>query len=163
MPWYKQFWPWFLILLPGSAVAGGIVTLFIAFDKQDSLVVDDYYKEGLAINRVLAEDDAARHLQLHADLAVNLTDGDVEVSLNGKTDGLPPSLELKWIHPISSAKDFSMTLQRSSGAHYRGHLAAGHVNQKLPGRWHVQLDGSRPQPWRLRREIDLDRGQRFDL
>ena len=126
-------------------------------------MVDDYYKEGLAINRVLAEDDVARRLQLHADLSVDLKGGEVDVSLNGKTDSLPQSLQLRWVHPISSAKDFTMTLTRSSGAHYQGHLDNGHVNQQLPGRWHVQLDSSLPQPWRLRREIDLDSGRRFDL
>ena len=49
-PWYKQFWPWFVISLPASAVVAGIITVFIAFDNADSLVVDDYYKAGLAIN-----------------------------------------------------------------------------------------------------------------
>jgi hypothetical protein len=29
-PWYVQFWPWFLILLPAAAVVASIVTLIIA-------------------------------------------------------------------------------------------------------------------------------------
>ena len=50
-PWYRQFWPWFLIALPATVVVAGLTTWWIAAHKADSLVVDDYYKEGLAINR----------------------------------------------------------------------------------------------------------------
>ncbi|NNJ73016.1 MAG: nitrogen fixation protein FixH, partial [Enterobacterales bacterium] len=49
-PWYKQFWPWFIMALPASAVIAGITTVVIAYKNADSLVVDDYYKEGKAIN-----------------------------------------------------------------------------------------------------------------
>ena len=27
IPWYRQFWPWFLISLPATAVAGCAVTI----------------------------------------------------------------------------------------------------------------------------------------
>ena len=30
VPWYQQFWPWFLILLPASVVVAGLTTLVIA-------------------------------------------------------------------------------------------------------------------------------------
>ena len=53
-PWYRQFWPWFLMALPGAAVIGGITTVIVATIDRDGLVKDDYYKEGLAINRDLA-------------------------------------------------------------------------------------------------------------
>jgi hypothetical protein len=49
-PWYKQGWPWLLISLPASAVVGGIITIFLAVNSPNAMVVDDYYKEGLAIN-----------------------------------------------------------------------------------------------------------------
>ena len=29
-PWYRQFWPWFLIAIPAAAVVAGIVTIIIA-------------------------------------------------------------------------------------------------------------------------------------
>ena len=39
LPWYKQFWPWFIIALPASAVVAGLYTLWIAMQTGDSLVV----------------------------------------------------------------------------------------------------------------------------
>ena len=65
-PWYRQFWPWFIIALPASAVIAGLTTVYIAFDEPDGLVVDDYYKEGLAINQTLARDQRAAQLGLSA-------------------------------------------------------------------------------------------------
>ena len=58
-PWYRQFWPWFLIALPAISVVAGLSTLTIAVLNQDSLVRDDWYKDGKAINQSLARDDAA--------------------------------------------------------------------------------------------------------
>jgi len=40
-PWYRHFWPWFLIVLTGSAVVGGITTLVIALQNPETLVVSD--------------------------------------------------------------------------------------------------------------------------
>jgi len=37
--WSKQFWPWFLILLPASAVIAGMVTLTLAI--QNAPIITD--------------------------------------------------------------------------------------------------------------------------
>ena len=47
-PWYKQFWPWFLIAIPTSSFIMAYFIVKFATNTQDSLVVDDYYKEGKA-------------------------------------------------------------------------------------------------------------------
>lgn len=41
LPWYRQFWPWFIIALPASAVVAGFITLWLAVSNPDHLVVDD--------------------------------------------------------------------------------------------------------------------------
>ena len=41
LPWYKQFWPWFIIALPASAVIASFFTLWLAISNPDYLVVDD--------------------------------------------------------------------------------------------------------------------------
>lgn len=55
MPWYKQFWPWFLMIPPAAAVIGGIATIIIAIINADELVVADYYRQGLIINQTLEQ------------------------------------------------------------------------------------------------------------
>ena len=40
VPWYKQFWPWFIISLPASAVIASFITLWLAISNPDPMVVD---------------------------------------------------------------------------------------------------------------------------
>jgi len=40
-PWYKQFWPWFIIALPASVVVASFFTLWLAISNPDHLVVDE--------------------------------------------------------------------------------------------------------------------------
>ena len=49
-PWYKQFWPWFLIILPLTVVVWTIITVIIFSNNSVSLVTEDYYKKGKGIN-----------------------------------------------------------------------------------------------------------------
>ena len=65
-PWYKQFWPWFLIALPASVVIGSFVTLGLFSKNAVSLVAEDYYKKGKGINIDLSKINAAKELDLGA-------------------------------------------------------------------------------------------------
>ena len=40
-PWYRQFWPWFIIALPASAVVASFFTLWLAISRPDYIVIDD--------------------------------------------------------------------------------------------------------------------------
>ena len=63
-PWYRQRWPWLLMIMPATAMFGGIFTWWLAANANNSMVVDDYYREGRAINQQLARDDRATQLGL---------------------------------------------------------------------------------------------------
>jgi len=41
LPWYRQFWPWFIIALPASAVIASFISLWLAISHPDQLVVND--------------------------------------------------------------------------------------------------------------------------
>jgi hypothetical protein len=43
-PWYRQFWPWFIIALPASAVIASFITLWLAISNPVQMVVteEDY-------------------------------------------------------------------------------------------------------------------------
>lgn len=46
MPWYRQFWPWFIIALPTSAVIASFISLWLAVSHPDQLIVsDDEYQQ----------------------------------------------------------------------------------------------------------------------
>jgi hypothetical protein len=44
------------MLMPATALFGGIATFWLAATTNNALVVDDYYREGKAINQQLARD-----------------------------------------------------------------------------------------------------------
>ena len=63
-PWQKEPFICMLISFPLAAVLGGFVTLYLAIVSYDGLIVDDYYKRGLEINRVLDREQQAQALGL---------------------------------------------------------------------------------------------------
>lgn len=142
-PWYRQFWPWFLIALPGSVVIAGISMVVVANRHADDLVVDQYYKDGLAINRQLEKQARASEIGIDADLL--LVDERVQVRLTGEaTDTVAPlTLGLRLSHPLEADRDFSVTLDRVAPALYVGALPSpAAVN------WHWTLEPD-SERWRL--------------
>jgi uncharacterized protein len=68
-PWYKQFWPWFVIALPASSVVYSLTAVYIFSQNQVDLVAEDYYKKGKAINVDISRLRVADALKLHATVA----------------------------------------------------------------------------------------------
>ena len=65
-PWYKQFWPWFLIILPLTVVVWTVVTVVVFANNSVSFVAEDYYKKGKGINIDISKMNVARDLGLNA-------------------------------------------------------------------------------------------------
>ena len=140
LPWYKQFWPWFLILLPGTAVVATLYTVVIANQYADDLVVDDYYKEGLAINRQLERQNQAKALGLIAKL--NSQERQLDIEIKGPIEA--PQLRLLLSHAMESDRDFAVPVQKIAPGQYRVFLP-----QALKGRWHWTLDEGVRSEWRI--------------
>jgi hypothetical protein len=139
-PWYRQFWPWFLIGLPACAVVASLYTLYIAQRGSDDLVVDDYYRDGLAINRQLEKRDYAIQAGISARLA--LRERDIAVTLDGPVGAR--ELRLRLSHPLESDRDFEVTLLQATADTYRARLP-----EAPAPRWHWVLDAGPDSPWRL--------------
>jgi hypothetical protein len=45
-PWYRQYWPWLLMIPPASAVIGGFLTLYLAVTRPDALIRKDCVRDG---------------------------------------------------------------------------------------------------------------------
>ncbi|MBU0501078.1 MAG: FixH family protein [Gammaproteobacteria bacterium] len=117
-PWYRQFWPWFIISIPAATVVAGLVTLKIAATNPDSLVVDNYYKEGLAINKNLSRERLAKTLGLAADLDIDPETRQLKLSLSGKLTDPPRMLELELYHPSAKDQDVRIKLTSLGGLNY---------------------------------------------
>lgn len=142
-PWYKQFWPWFLISLPLSAVVAGTVTIIIANVTFDGLVVDDYYKQGLAINQEKGLDRMASHLGLSAELDFDLQGGTVHIRLDSSAQIPGQELLLSLLHPTRSGGDIRVALESLGEGRYRASLPT------LPeAQWNLLLSPAGGQ-WRL--------------
>ena len=138
--WYREPWPWILISLPLSAVIAGIATLVIAIENHDGLVAEDYYKQGLAINRVLAREKRAADLGLTAQMMVSAKQ--IRIRLDGG-GGFPDSVKLRFIHPTRAGEDRETELTSTAAGWYEGTLpplATGH--------WRLQIEDAE-STWRL--------------
>ena len=139
-PWFRQFWPWFLILLPASVVVAALVTMYIAYYGADDLVVDEYYKDGLAINRQLEKIHRSAELGITASL--NFANNHATAHVEGPVDA--PSLNLLLSHPLEADRDFPVTLSRISPGIYQARLTAA-----VAPRWHWTLSLAQRDGWRL--------------
>jgi hypothetical protein len=72
-----------VIAIPASSVIMGVVMLVLAITTYDGLVTDDYYKQGLQINRLLERDAAAERHGLSSEVLVGASGGVIEVQLKG--------------------------------------------------------------------------------
>lgn len=143
-PWYRQFWPWFLISLPLSAVVAGTATIIIANVTFDGLVVDDYYKQGKAINQEKGRDRMATHLGLSAVLNLDLQAGEVRVKLDSKVEIPAQALRLTLVHPTRAGWDIEVALKSVSPGLYQGYIGPMKVTN-----WNLLLAPEAGQ-WRLR-------------
>lgn len=141
VPWYREPWPWILISGPAIVVVAGFYTLYLAVVGADPLVVDNYYKEGLAINRVLARDHLALQRGYRAVVMLNEKRTLVRVQLTGAE--LPAELRMHFIHPTKANLDRQVTAKQTQAGLYEASVQLAEA-----GRWDVEL-GDSQQQWRL--------------
>ena len=60
-PWYRQFWPWFIIALLGASIIMGTTFLYFAIHNADPVIDENYYQDGLDINKTLGQQDEKQH------------------------------------------------------------------------------------------------------
>ncbi|NEX62287.1 FixH family protein [Noviherbaspirillum galbum] len=104
-PWYRHRWPWFIMLGPFLVVVAGLFTAWLAYTRQDALVVDDYYKQGKAINQDLRRDRAAATLGLHAELRYDPAAGRLNGVLAGSVPRGDNKMVMRLVHSTQPQKD----------------------------------------------------------
>lgn len=111
-PWYKEPWPWILMAPPAAAVLAGIATLWIAVVGADGLVAEDYYRQGLGINKVIAREERARTLGIAAQ--IEMGEGRIRVRLDGAA---PEALFAHLAHRTRAGYDQRLRLARVADAY----------------------------------------------
>ena len=110
-PWYRQFWPWFIIALPAASVVGGLTTLWISLQTTDTLVVQSEDGVRNASDRRIAAERFASRAGLAARGDIDLETGAVSAILrSGHLESIPATIEFELSHPAFADRDQSITL-----------------------------------------------------
>jgi hypothetical protein len=150
IPWYRQFWPWFVISLPAAAVAAGFVTFYLA-GAEPAMVVDDYGQIATVTTRRAERARVAAQLGLDARVTfTGRTDernGQVAIQLTQRFGpaGWPEGLLLQLVHPTSEARDRLVPLTGTEGFYSA-------VFSRPEGRYYVVLTDAGGH-WRLIGEL----------
>lgn len=132
-PWYRQLWPWMLISIPALSVLGGVVMLWLAFNGGDSLVVDDYYKQGKAINQQLARDEKAAQLELVA--TIRPDPAGLRLRIDGKGFIAPSVVQGRAVHIARKELDEPLEFARMPNGDY---LSSGSLPKQGWWRFHLE-------------------------
>lgn len=143
--WFKQFWPWFLILLPLTAVTAGVSTLIIAVNNEPEMVVADYYKTGKAINTDLSLLTHAKELGISA--KVRQQENALLISFIGLPNN--SSISLSLFHATQSKRDKSVMLTADAAGNYHYQ-----TEQPLAGKWTLRIEPF-DKKWRLQKDVQF--------
>lgn len=150
-PWYKQFWPWFLIAIPVISIGLSINLLRLALSGQDSMVIEDYYKEGKAINMRLEKVRRAEELGIKTLLSIDGQSVLLEFTQSAPEQGT--ALKLFFQHPTLEENDVQLLLTRDRVGRYSAILP-----RPVSGKWHLTLEPF-DQQWRIYQVVGLPQQQ----
>lgn len=146
--WHQYPLVWMMISIPFSAVIMGVVMMWLAVDTDDGLVADDYYKQGLEINRVLSRDKNAAELGLSAIIEFDNSARIMTVKFEkGLLASFPDKLPLQLQHATRANSDITVWLDHGIDDQY-----IGHADQSISeGVWYFQISGKATDDtdWRI--------------
>lgn len=142
-PWYAHRWPWLLLLGPAAVILAGIHTTWIAFSTPNALVVDDYYKQGKAINMDLRRDRVAASLGLRLDMRYDASDGKLNGAIGSVDQSQTERILIKLVHSTQPAKD----IQLAAHVDRQGNFSVALPMLEIAN-WQVLVENER-RDWRL--------------
>lgn len=140
-------WPLTLCAIPFAAVLFGILMVSVASVFPDDVVVDDYYKEGMAINERLADSEKAVALGISAEIYL---DGErVSAKILGSSNGLH---QLSFHHVTDSTQDVTLNLTKQGDRFVAREVSEIQHQLSRPGIWYVDMTGVE-QGWRITQRV----------
>lgn len=150
-PWYRQFWPWFIIALPASAVVAGLTTVWIAMQTTDSLVVSSDDGVRNATDRRISAERLASELDLAAFVEIDPVSGAVSaVMRSGDLRDVPATLDFELSHPAFANRDQRITLNKAMPDTDGNPVWVGHFVTVPNERFYAVLNSG--DEWRLSAE-----------
>ena len=150
-PWYRQFWPWFIMALPASAVVAGLFTVWLSMQTGDSLVVHSSDGMNIVTERNLAAEQEALRLGLTAMIDIQVETGAVAVTIRSELDTeLPSALQLRLRHATMASRDVDVPIFQAMPNTAGDKVWVGHFKTSPAGRYQLIL--SSDDSWRLSAE-----------
>ncbi|MGJ8682348.1 FixH family protein [Paraglaciecola sp.] len=154
-PWYKQFWPWFLIIVPATSMVLSFTMMHLAFTNEDSMVIDDYYKEGKGINVKLQAIENAKNLNIV--IQATVTEENIELVFVSGEPAEGEALTLDFYHSTQDHKDFTTTLFKDANGTYRA------LNGRpTDGKWRISVHPF-DNAWKVQQVVTLPQQSSFEL
>ncbi|MCA1767401.1 MAG: FixH family protein [Idiomarina sp.] len=133
-PWYKQFWPWFLISLPVTVMIVCGVIIYLSISQGNfSMVVDDYYKRGKTINAIIEHVEEAQRRNISFEFTADQGRFTLKYA-SGQPDELS-ALRVYFVHTTQAEKDFSRVLTVAADDTYRADIP-----QDIKGKWTITVE-----------------------
>lgn len=142
-PWYMYPWPWLLMLGPFIVIVAGIHTTWLAFSHPDALVVDDYYKQGKAINQNLERDRTAAGMKLDLAVRYDAAAGKLIGTIHSHGKPQTEKLNIQLVHSTLPEKDIKLQAQPDQDGNFSADLPMLDM-----ARWQVLVEGEGHE-WRL--------------
>jgi len=146
-PWYREPMVWMIIAIPFTSVVVGIGMLTMSIKSYDGLVVDDYYKRGKEINRVLERAQVSATKQISANIDLSLKDKVVVSLLHRVNLEAPDQLQFNLRHRTRAGLDLTTILIRYADGYYRGDIVVPNN-----GLWLAQIETSE---WLIEGQLSL--------
>ena len=121
-PWYKQFWPWFIIGVVSWGVVSASITLTVALKNPPHMMTGDYAKLGKALVDTHRRADRAEALGLSGVLARSGAQWALSLEAD-EARALGERLLVLVQHPTDSSRDRQVVLDRIAPGEYRAEAA----------------------------------------
>ncbi|MFT5111039.1 MAG: hypothetical protein ACI8P9_000350 [Parasphingorhabdus sp.] len=146
-PWYREPMVWMIIAIPLTSVVVGIGMLTMSIKSYDGLVVDDYYKRGKEINRVLERAQMSVKNQISANIDLSLKDKVIVSLLHRAELEAPDQVRFNLRHRTRAGLDLTAVLIRYADGYYRGDIVVPNN-----GLWLAQIETS---DWLVEGQLSL--------
>jgi len=146
-PWYKHFWPWYIVFMKLAVLTAIIITAVIVKKNPTSMVIDDYYNEGRAINWQL--DRIERAVELDIQLRLNVVDQMFTLEFASGEPEQRTALRVMFYHPTLDDRDFDLLVPHASDGIYRTEFP-----ENITGHWRIDIEPF-DREWRVSESVTL--------